>query len=167
MKKNRRYTSGALIAAALSVIPLFGASPAAASNHVPNKPPTEVSDGAFVEEPGDKPQCGGGCAQAPTEARGNHSPNASAPAIAPSAASVSVPLSGARGVCRVPHTCWVQENNVNFRTGPGTNYPSLGQVHRGQGFDVTSWAGPWFKGNLWGGPRNVWIHGQYLDERRP
>ncbi|MEW2267583.1 SH3 domain-containing protein [Streptomyces sp. NPDC047853] len=50
-----------------------------------------------------------------------------------------------------------------FRSGPGTNYPSLGQVHRGQGFDVVELSGDWFKGTLWGGPSNVWIHWAYLD----
>jgi uncharacterized protein YraI len=31
-------------------------------------------------------------------------------------------------------TCHVDANNVNYRTGPGTQYPSLGQVNNGFAF---------------------------------
>ncbi|AKZ53344.1 conserved exported protein of unknown function [Streptomyces ambofaciens ATCC 23877] len=85
-----------------------------------------------------------------------------------STASASIPgtVEGparVQNICFERHTCFVTENNVNFRSGPGTNYPSLGQVHRGQGFDVAELSGDWFKGTLWGGPSNVWIHWAYLD----
>ncbi|MFE2053733.1 hypothetical protein ACFXAS_35380 [Streptomyces sp. NPDC059459] len=46
---------------------------------------------------------------------------------------------------------------------PITNHPSLGQVHRCQGFDVVELSGEWFKDTLWGGPSNVWIPWAYLD----
>ncbi|MFI7345295.1 SH3 domain-containing protein [Streptomyces sp. NPDC049936] len=68
-----------------------------------------------------------------------------------------------RNACFEQQTCFVTENNVNFRSGPGTNYPSLGQVHRGQGFDVVEYSDHWFRGTLWGGPSDVWIHSDYLD----
>lgn len=70
---------------------------------------------------------------------------------------------GIRTVCFEQMTCYVTANNVNFRSGPGINYPSLGQVHAGQGFDTVELSGDWFRGNLWGGPSNVWIHASYLN----
>ncbi|WP_222853326.1 hypothetical protein [Fodinicola acaciae] len=61
-------------------------------------------------------------------------------------------------------TCFVNTNNVNYRSGPGTQYPSYGQVNRGQGFDGRlEAAGGWSLGNLWGGRSDVWIYTQYLD----
>ncbi|WP_125494186.1 hypothetical protein [Streptomyces sp. WAC 04229] len=47
-----------------------------------------------------------------------------------------------RNACFEQQTCFVTANNVDFRSGPGTNYP-------------------W--GTLWGGPSDVWIHSDYLD----
>jgi hypothetical protein len=58
-------------------------------------------------------------------------------------------------------TCYVTGNNVYYRASP--NGTRLGQVHRGQGFDVTDWSDGWYGGTLWGGgPRKVWIHGSNL-----
>lgn len=59
--------------------------------------------------------------------------------------------------------CTVNDNGVNFRGGPGTDYPVLGQVNRGQNLDYRGQQGNWVMGNLWGGPTGVWIHVAYLD----
>ena len=57
--------------------------------------------------------------------------------------------------------CFITENNVNYRSGPGTNYPSFGQVNKGQGFWVYGNTGRWLHGNLWGGRAGVWIYADY------
>ncbi len=57
--------------------------------------------------------------------------------------------------------CFITDNNVNYRSGPGTQYPSYGQVNRGQGFWVYGNSGRWLHGNLWGGRADVWIYGDY------
>jgi uncharacterized protein YgiM (DUF1202 family) len=59
-------------------------------------------------------------------------------------------------------TCTVTTDGVNFRTGPGTQYRSLGVVNRGQKMDVfhneqNPVDGWWQQGDLWGGPKGVWI----------
>ncbi|MEU9204694.1 SH3 domain-containing protein [Streptomyces sp. NPDC048332] len=59
--------------------------------------------------------------------------------------------------------CTVNDNGVNFRGGPGTDYPVLGQVNRGQNLDARGQEGNWVMGDLWGGPTGVWIHVAYLD----
>ncbi|MEU9092194.1 SH3 domain-containing protein [Streptomyces sp. NPDC087901] len=59
--------------------------------------------------------------------------------------------------------CTVNDNGVNFRGGPGTDYPVLGQVNRGQNLDYRGQQGNWVMGDLWGGPTGVWIHVAYLD----
>jgi uncharacterized protein YraI len=53
-------------------------------------------------------------------------------------------------------------NNVNYRTGPGIEYPSLGQVNYGQGFNENAYQSTWWRGTLWGGPSNVWIKRDFL-----
>jgi uncharacterized protein YraI len=53
-------------------------------------------------------------------------------------------------------------NNVNYRTGPGVQYPSLGQVNYGQGFNTNAYDTGWWEGTMWGGPSHVWIHRDYL-----
>ncbi|MDG4863391.1 SH3 domain-containing protein [Streptomyces sp. T-3] len=60
-------------------------------------------------------------------------------------------------------TCTVNDNGVNYRGGPGTDYPVLGQVNRGQNIDVRGVEGNWAMGDLWGGTTGVWIHVAYLD----
>ncbi|MFD4035377.1 SH3 domain-containing protein [Streptomyces sp. NPDC058637] len=57
----------------------------------------------------------------------------------------------------------VNDNGVNFRGGPGTDYPVLGQVNRGQNLDARGQQGDWVMGDLWGGRTGVWIHVAYLD----
>ncbi|MEU3223923.1 SH3 domain-containing protein [Streptomyces sp. NPDC006976] len=59
--------------------------------------------------------------------------------------------------------CTVNDNGVNFRGGPGTDYPVLGQVNRGQNLDYRGQQGNWVMGDLWGGPTGVWIHVAYLN----
>ncbi|HEY3556975.1 MAG TPA: hypothetical protein VGL05_05920 [Kribbella sp.] len=57
--------------------------------------------------------------------------------------------------------CFITENNVNYRSGPGTQYPSYGQVNKGQGFYMYKYSGQWFYGDLWGGRKGVWIYQDY------
>lgn len=52
---------------------------------------------------------------------------------------------------------------MNFRGGPGSEYPVLGQVNRGQNLNYRGRQGNWIMGDLWGGPTGVWIHAAYLD----
>ncbi|MCX4844267.1 SH3 domain-containing protein [Streptomyces sp. NBC_00893] len=59
--------------------------------------------------------------------------------------------------------CTVNDNGVNFRGGPGTDYPVLGSVNRGQNLNYRGQQGNWVMGDLWGGPTGVWIHVAYLD----
>ncbi|MFM9373629.1 SH3 domain-containing protein [Streptomyces sp. Da 82-17] len=59
--------------------------------------------------------------------------------------------------------CTVNDNGVNFRGGPGPEYPVLGKVNRGQKMDALGSQGNWVHGNLWGGHTGVWIHTAYLD----
>lgn len=59
--------------------------------------------------------------------------------------------------------CTVNDNGVNYRGGPGTDYPVLGQVDRGQNLDYRGQQGNWVMGDLWGGRTGVWIHVAYLD----
>ncbi|MFF3955032.1 SH3 domain-containing protein [Streptomyces sp. NPDC001890] len=59
--------------------------------------------------------------------------------------------------------CTVNDNGVNFRGGPGSEYPVLGQVNRGQKLNARGQQGDWVMGDLWGGPTGVWIHVAYLD----
>ncbi|KWT58173.1 hypothetical protein ADL21_30810 [Streptomyces albus subsp. albus] len=59
--------------------------------------------------------------------------------------------------------CTVNDNGVNYRGGPGTNYPVLGQVNRGQKMNAKGREGSWVMGDLWGGRTGVWIHVAYLD----
>ncbi|MFD9598959.1 SH3 domain-containing protein [Streptomyces sp. NBC_01224] len=59
--------------------------------------------------------------------------------------------------------CTVNDNGVNFRGGPGSEYPVLGQVNRGQNLNYRGRQGNWIMGDLWGGPTGVWIHAAYLD----
>ncbi|MFJ8751880.1 SH3 domain-containing protein [Streptomyces sp. NPDC102441] len=59
--------------------------------------------------------------------------------------------------------CTVNDNGVNFRGGPGTDYPVLGSVNRGQNLNYRGQQGNWVMGDLWGGPTGVWIHVAYLN----
>ncbi|MFD4628302.1 SH3 domain-containing protein [Streptomyces sp. NPDC058284] len=59
--------------------------------------------------------------------------------------------------------CTVNDNGVNYRGGPGAQYPVLGQVNKGQKMNAQGREGSWIKGDLWGGRTGVWIHVSYLD----
>ncbi|KAG0281432.1 hypothetical protein BGZ96_001139 [Linnemannia gamsii] len=59
--------------------------------------------------------------------------------------------------------CTVNDNGVNYRGGPGPEYPVLGTVNRGQNLNYGGRAGDWIKGDLWGGSTGVWIYVAYLD----
>ncbi|MGA4838009.1 SH3 domain-containing protein [Streptomyces sp. G45] len=61
------------------------------------------------------------------------------------------------------HVCTVNDNGVNYRGGPGPEYPVLGQVNRGQNLNYRGHQGNWVMGDLWGGATGVWIHTAYLD----
>lgn len=69
----------------------------------------------------------------------------------------------ARSAAAPAAVCTVNDNGVNFRGGPGTDYPVLGQVNRGQNLDARGQEGNWVMGDLWGGRTGVWIHVAYLD----
>ncbi|UNO43484.1 SH3 domain-containing protein [Streptomyces sp. MST-110588] len=59
--------------------------------------------------------------------------------------------------------CTVNDNGVNYRSGPGSQYPVMGTVNRGQKLNAHGREGSWVMGDLWGGPTGVWIHVAYLD----
>ncbi len=68
-----------------------------------------------------------------------------------------------RAVQRINAVCTVNDNGVNFRGGPGSEYPVLGQVNRGQKLELRGRQGNWVMGDLWGGRTGVWIHTAYVD----
>lgn len=83
-------------------------------------------------------------------------------AFGPAAQAVQSPA--AVPVAQAPAAvCTVNDNGVNFRGGPGNDYPVLGQVNRGQNLNYRGRQGNWVMGDLWGGPTGVWIHVAYLD----
>nr|WSW65950.1 SH3 domain-containing protein [Streptomyces sp. NBC_00995] len=84
-------------------------------------------------------------------------------AVSP-AAQATPGTTASPGAAAAPaQVCTVNDNGVNFRGGPGTDYPVLGQVNRGQNLDYRGRQGNWVMGDLWGGPTGVWIHVAYLD----
>ncbi|MFV8130140.1 hypothetical protein [Streptomyces syringium] len=69
-------------------------------------------------------------------------------------------------------TCFINQNNVNYRGGPGTGYRSHGQVHKGQGFDITggTWGNRpadgmwWNEGTFWGGNgQRYWVRRDFMN----
>ncbi|MEV6166380.1 SH3 domain-containing protein [Streptomyces sp. NPDC052052] len=83
-------------------------------------------------------------------------------ALSPAAQAVQSPA--AVQTAQAPAAvCTVNDNGVNFRGGPGTDYPVLGQVNRGQNLNYRGAQGNWVMGDLWGGPTGVWIHVAYLN----
>ncbi|GAB2812076.1 SH3 domain-containing protein [Streptomyces daliensis] len=64
---------------------------------------------------------------------------------------------------RLDLVCTVNDNGVNYRGGPGSQYPVLGQVNKGQKMNAKGKEGSWVMGDLWGGRTGVWIHVAYLD----
>ncbi|MFE7110190.1 SH3 domain-containing protein [Streptomyces sp. NPDC057575] len=84
--------------------------------------------------------------------------------LAVSPAAQAAPGSTAVQAVKAPAVvCTVNDNGVNFRGGPGSEYPVLGQVNRGQKLNARGQQGDWVMGDLWGGPTGVWIHVAYLD----
>ncbi|KAF9969874.1 hypothetical protein BGZ73_007598, partial [Actinomortierella ambigua] len=59
--------------------------------------------------------------------------------------------------------CTVNDDGVNYRGGPGPEYPVLGQVNSGQKMNLRGQQGNWKMGDLWGGATGVWIHVAYLN----
>ncbi|KAG0298503.1 hypothetical protein BGZ97_004029 [Linnemannia gamsii] len=59
--------------------------------------------------------------------------------------------------------CTVNDNGVNFRGGPGTNFPVLGTVNKGQNLNYRGRTGDWIFGDLWGGSTGIWIYTAYVD----
>ncbi|MEU2438378.1 SH3 domain-containing protein [Streptomyces rubradiris] len=79
-----------------------------------------------------------------------HTTSAAAPGVGNPAAGKAV-------------VCTVNDNGVNYRGGPGTGYPVLGQVNKGQKLNARGTQGSWVMGDLWGGRTGVWIHRAYLN----
>ncbi|MEU7260706.1 SH3 domain-containing protein [Streptomyces rimosus] len=79
------------------------------------------------------------------------------------AAGTSAPVRQTASPAVQDIVCTVNDNGVNYRGGPGTNYPVLGQVNRGQKMNAKGREGSWVMGDLWGGRTGVWIHVAYLD----
>ncbi|KAG0258096.1 hypothetical protein BGZ95_005058, partial [Linnemannia exigua] len=48
-------------------------------------------------------------------------------------------------------TCTVNDDGVNYRPGPGSQYPPFGTVNRGQNLNYRRRSGDWIMGDLWGG----------------
>ncbi|WP_407286334.1 SH3 domain-containing protein [Streptomyces sp. BP-8] len=59
--------------------------------------------------------------------------------------------------------CTVNDNGVNYRSGPGPQYPVMGTVNKGQKLNAHGQEGSWVMGDPWGGTTGVWIHVAYLD----
>ncbi|MFE7617083.1 SH3 domain-containing protein [Streptomyces sp. NPDC057496] len=83
-------------------------------------------------------------------------------ALSPAAQAVQSPVA-APAAKAAAVVCTVNDNGVNFRGGPGSNYQILGQVNRGQKLNARGQEGSWVMGDLWGGNTGVWIHAGYLD----
>ncbi|MFE7469382.1 SH3 domain-containing protein [Streptomyces sp. NPDC057499] len=83
-------------------------------------------------------------------------------AVSPAAQAVQPPVA-ARSAQAPAAVCTVNDNGVNFRGGPGENFPVLGQVNRGQNLNYRGQQGNWIMGDLWGGPTGVWVHVAYLN----
>lgn len=59
--------------------------------------------------------------------------------------------------------CTVNDDSVNYRAGPGPDYPVFGTVDRGQNLTYRGQTGDWVMGDLWGGRTGVWIYIAYLN----
>ncbi|KAK3819474.1 MAG: hypothetical protein J3R72DRAFT_459809 [Linnemannia gamsii] len=59
--------------------------------------------------------------------------------------------------------CTVNDDGVNYRSGPGSQYQVFGTVNRGQNLNYRGATGDWIFGDLWGGRTGIWIYRAYLD----
>ncbi|KAF9121737.1 hypothetical protein BGW39_010287, partial [Mortierella sp. 14UC] len=55
-------------------------------------------------------------------------------------------------------TYTVNDDGVNYRPGPGSQYPPFGTVNKGQNINVLRRSGDWIMDDLWGGRAGIWIH---------
>ncbi|MEE1805570.1 SH3 domain-containing protein [Streptomyces sp. BE133] len=83
-------------------------------------------------------------------------------ALGPAAQAMQSPAA-AQAAKAPAAVCTVNDNGVNFRGGPGSEYPVIGQVNQGQNLNYRGRQGNWIMGDLWGGPTGVWIHVAYLN----
>ncbi|MFF9350091.1 SH3 domain-containing protein [Streptomyces sp. NPDC014734] len=83
-------------------------------------------------------------------------------AFGPAAQAAQSPAA-AQAVKAPAAVCTVNDNGVNFRGGPGNEFPVLGQVNKGQNLNYRGKQGNWVMGDLWGGPTGVWVHVAYLN----
>ncbi|MDJ1134862.1 SH3 domain-containing protein [Streptomyces iconiensis] len=81
--------------------------------------------------------------------------------LAPGVANAA-PNQAAQQAVRVDRVCTVIDNGVNYRGGPGPQYPVLGKVNRGQKLNLKGVQGNWVHGDLWGGRTGIWIHKAYV-----
>ncbi|MGZ0153514.1 SH3 domain-containing protein [Kribbella sp. WER1] len=82
-------------------------------------------------------------------------------AMAVTGATATTASAASAGTDDIGVNCFITENNVNYRSGPGTQYPSYGQVNKGQGFYMYGSSGQWYYGDMWGGRKGVWIYQDY------
>ncbi|KAH7043679.1 hypothetical protein BKA57DRAFT_470385 [Linnemannia elongata] len=82
-------------------------------------------------------------------------------------AALSLIAAAATSVIAAPaataSVCTVNDDGVNYRGGPGPNYPVFGTVNKGQNLNYRGRTGDWIMGDLWGGRTGVWIYTAYLD----
>lgn len=80
-----------------------------------------------------------------------------------SAAPTAQPTARSAPSAAIDLVCTVNDNGVNYRSGPGSQYPVMGTVNKGQKMNARGQEGSWVMGDLWGGRTGVWIHVAYLD----
>lgn len=83
--------------------------------------------------------------------------------MAPGVAHAAPAQPAQQSAVQVDRVCTVNDNGVNFRGGPGPQYPVLGQVNRGQKLNLRGKQGNWVHGDLWGGRTGIWIHTAYVN----
>jgi uncharacterized protein YraI len=60
----------------------------------------------------------------------------------------------------------VTGSRVNLRTGPGTNYPSIKKLGRGDTVKILEHAFGWYKVQLLGGADSGWIAGWFVEIKK-
>lgn len=56
----------------------------------------------------------------------------------------------------------VMGTNVNFRTGPGTQYPSLFQWSTGHGVEIIREVDGWYEVHCWITDHPAWVNAEYI-----